>query len=132
MMSIRSSSSGVLGPLVRSSPISIGSFSARLASAIAPSTLLPAPMPRMPGGHHPAPIPSTTSTTQSATEARGFSTAKRALFSDPPPLAETVTSTVVPATSSTCIMAGVLSRVLFRAPSGSATIEARSGFASCT
>jgi hypothetical protein len=48
-----------------------------------------------------------------------------ALFSEPPPLAAIFTSTVSPGTRSKCTTAGVLSRVFFRAPAGSATIDAR-------
>jgi hypothetical protein len=48
------------------------------------------------------------------------------LFSLPPPLAATVTSTVLPGTSWTFTTAGVLSMVFLRSKCGSATIEARS------
>jgi hypothetical protein len=51
-----------------------------------------------------------------------------ALFSEPPPLAATVTSTVLPGTSSTWTTAGVLSPVFFRANNGSATMDGRSRF----
>jgi len=60
-------------------------------------------------------------------ESLGLSTAKRALFSEPPPLAAMVISTWSPGTSSVWITAGVLSPVLWRAPAGSSTTEARSG-----
>ena len=79
----------VAGPRARSSVASMGSFSTCLAMVIALSTLPPMPSPRMPGGHQPAPSVSTVFTTQSATEAEGFSTANFVLFSDPPPLADT-------------------------------------------
>ena len=66
-------------------------------------------------------------TTQSATEAAGARLVKRDLFSDPPPFAATVTVTASPATISAWTTAGVLSPVLRRSPSGSRTMEARSG-----
>ena len=53
-----------------------------------------------------------------------------ALFSDPPPLAETWTSTLSPATISVVSIAGVLSPEFFRAPNGSTTTDARSGLVS--
>ncbi len=80
----------------------------------------------MPGGHQPAPIFGTVASTQSTTESDGFSILNIALFSEPPPLAATVTSTVLPGTSSTWTTAGVLSPVFFRANSGSATMDGRS------
>lgn len=110
--------------------MSIGSESACLASAITRSALPPTPMPRMPGGHQPAPRLSTVSTTQSATLPLGFSVVNLALFSDPPPLAATSTSTVSPATISTVSMQGVLSPEFLRAPNGSTTTLARSGLVS--
>ena len=84
------------------------------------------PMPSMPGGHQPAPISGTVFSTQSTIESDGFSITNFDLFSEPPPLAATVTSTVSPGTSSTWTTAGVLSLVFLRAPAGSATIDARS------
>ncbi len=51
-----------------------------------------------------------------------------ALFSEPPPFAAILTSTLSPATSETCTTAGVLSLVLARFPAGSVTIEARNLF----
>ncbi|PWE32343.1 hypothetical protein DDZ14_11510 [Maritimibacter sp. 55A14] len=57
-------------------------------------------------------------------------TAKRVLFPDPPPLADMCTSTVSPATISTCSTAGALSLVFWRCPDGSATTEARKGLPS--
>ncbi len=83
-------------------------------------------MPSMPGGHQPAPIVGTVFSTQSTMESDGFSIANLALFSEPPPLADTETSTASPSTSSTCTTAGVLSRVLRRVKAGSATMLARS------
>jgi hypothetical protein len=53
------------------------------------------------------------------------------LFSDPPPFAATVISTLLPGTNAVWITAGVLSRVLPRLNAGSLTMEARnllSGF----
>ena len=106
--------------------MSIGSISDSFAITMALSAVPPTPMPSMPGGHQPAPISGTVSSTQSTTESEGFSISNMALFSEPPPLAATVTSTVSPATSSTCTTAGVLSPVFFRAKRGSATIDGRS------
>ncbi len=106
--------------------MSIGSISASFAITAAFSAVPPMPMPSMPGGHQPAPIVGTVFTTQSTIESDGFSTAIFDLFSEPPPFAATCTSTVLPATSSTCSTAGVLSFVFLRAPAGSETIDARS------
>ena len=106
--------------------MSIGSISDSLASSIAFSAVPPMPMPSMPGGHQPAPMVGTVFSTQSTMESHGFSITNFDLFSEPPPLAATVTSTLSPGTSSTWTTAGVLSRVFLRANSGSATIEARS------
>ena len=64
--------------------------------------------------------------TQSTMLSFGSSIANFDLFSEPPPFAATITSTVSPGTSSTCTTAGVLSPVFLRAPSGSVRIEARS------
>ena len=108
--------------------MSIVSISASFARTTALSAVPPTPMPSMPGGHQPAPIAGTVSSTQSTSESEGFSIASVDLFSEPPPLAATVTSTVSPATSSTCTTAGVLSPVFFRSKRGSATIEARRRF----
>ena len=96
-----------------------------MASTIAFSAVPPIPRPSIPGGHQPAPIPGTVRSTQSTMLSLGFSIAKRALFSEPPPFAATRTSTVPPGTSSTCTAAGVLSPVLRRAPKGGATMDAR-------
>ena len=83
------------------------------------------PMPKMPGGHQPAPMVGTVFSTQSTIESEGLSMANFDLASEPPPLAATVTSTVAPRTRSTVTTAGVLSRVLVRAPAGSARTLAR-------
>ncbi len=48
------------------------------------------------------------------------------LFSEPPPLAATVTSSVSPGTSCMCTTAGVLSWVFLRLNSGSDSTEPRS------
>ena len=64
--------------------------------------------------------------TQSTTLSPGFSMYILDLFSEPPPLAATVMSTVLPGTISVKITAGVLSLVFLRANCGSATTEARS------
>ena len=47
------------------------------------------------------------------------------LASEPPPLAATITSTVLPGTTETLTTPGVLSFVLMRLPAGSASTEAR-------
>ena len=86
------------------------------------------PIPNIPGGHQPAPIFGTTSNIQSTMLSFGFSMASLALFSEPPPFAAILTSTLLPSTNSTCVMAGVLSLVLARLPAGSETIEARNLF----
>ena len=80
--------------------MSIGSINASLAISIAFSALPPMPMPSMPGGHHPAPMPGSVLTTQSTIESDGLSIANLALFSEPPPLAASLTSTVLPGTRS--------------------------------
>ncbi len=104
----------------------MGSISDCLASSMAFSAVPPMPMPSIPGGHQPAPMVGTVFSTQSTTESDGFSMANLLFASDPPPLAATVISTVLPRTSSTFTTDGVLSRVFLRAPAGSACIEARS------
>ena len=91
------------------------------------SAVPPTPMPSMPGGHQPAPMCGTVLSTQSARDSLGLSMANLVLFSEPPPLAATWTSTVSPGTSSTCSTQGVLSRVLRRVNSGSSSTEVRSG-----
>ena len=73
----------------------------------------------------------TMESTQSTMLSFGSSIANFDLFSEPPPLAATITSTVSPGTSSTCTTAGVLSPVFLRLPSGSASIDARSLLSSC-
>jgi hypothetical protein len=104
-----------------------GSIMAHFAISIAFSGEPPMPSESNPGGHQSAPMVGTMESTQSTTESDGSSIANFDLFSEPPPLAATITSTLSPGTSSTCVTAGVLSPVLFRLPSGSASIEARSG-----
>ena len=86
------------GPRSISSWMSIGSISTSLASSVAFSAVPPMPMPSMPGGHQPAPIVGTVFSTQSTIESEGFSIASLDLFSLPPPLAATCTSTVLPGT----------------------------------
>ena len=56
------------------------------------------PMPSIPGGHQPAPMVGTVFSTQSTMESEGFSITSFDLFSLPPPLAATCTSTVLPGT----------------------------------
>ena len=106
--------------------MSIGSISDSLASSIAFSAVPPMPMPSMPGGHQPAPMVGTIFSTQSTTESDGLSMANLALASEPPPLAATITSTLLPGTIFVLTIAGVLSPVLRRLPAGSASTEARS------
>ena len=106
--------------------MSMSSISACLANSIARSAVPPTPMPSMPGGHQPAPIVGTVFSTQSTRLSLGFIITNLLLFSLPPPLAATVTSTLSPVTSSTWITAGVLSRVFLRSNSGSSSSEARS------
>ena len=65
--------------------------------------------------------------TQSMMESEGFNMASLDLFSEPPPLAATVTSTVLPGTSSVWTTAGVLSFVSLRVKMGSDRMEARNG-----
>src|SRR6202035_2882367 len=91
------------------------------------SAVPPTPIPRIPGGHQPAPKVGTVSSTQSTRESDGFRTVKLDLFSEPAPLAASVTSTPSPDTISTYVTAGVLSPVFLRANNGSSTIEARRG-----
>jgi len=117
--------------LACSSYMSRSSISASLASSTAFSAVPPMPMPSMPGGHQPAPMVGTVLSTQSTTESLGLSMTILLLFSLPPPLAATVTSTVLPGTSSTLTTAGVLSLVFLRSNCGSATTEARSVLSGC-
>ena len=97
-----------------------------LAMSTAFSAVPPMPIPSMPGGHQPAPMVGTVLSTQSTTESLGLSMTILLLFSLPPPLAATVTSRVLPGTSSVKMTAGVLSPVFLRANCGSLTTEARS------
>ena len=106
--------------------MSIGSMRDSFAISMAFSAVPPTPIPSMPGGHQPAPIVGTVFITQSTIESDGFSITNLDLFSEPPPLAATLTSSLSPGTSSTCTTAGVLSRVFLRANSGSSTTDARS------
>ena len=84
-----------------------------------------------PGGHQPEPIVGTVLSTQSTVESLGFSMTNLDLFSEPPPLAASLTSTVSPGTISKCTTAGVLSRVFFRVKAGSVTMDARSTLSGC-
>ncbi|MND63178.1 hypothetical protein D3C80_544830 [compost metagenome] len=77
----------------------ISSMSASLASIMAFSAVPPIPIPSIPGGHQPAPIVGTVLSTQSTIESDGLSIASLDLFSEPPPLAATVISTLLPGTS---------------------------------
>ena len=108
--------------------MSMCSMSDSFAMSIAFSALPPMPMPSMPGGHQPAPMRGTVLSTQSTMLSLGLSMANLLLFSEPPPLAPSFTSTLSPGTSSTCTTAGVLSRVFLRENAGSATMLARSTF----
>ena len=108
--------------------MSIGAMSDSLAITMAFSAVPPMPIPSIPGGHQPAPMVGTVSSTQSTSESDGLSILNLALFSEPPPFAATVTSTVSPGTISTWRTLGVLSRVFFRVKAGSETIDARNGF----
>ena len=89
--------------------MSIGSISAFLASSTQCSAVPPMPMPSIPGGHQPAPICGSISITQSAIESLGFIILNLDLFSLPPPLAATSTTTLLPLTISTWSTQGVLS-----------------------
>ena len=89
------------------------------------------PMPRIPGGHQPAPMVGTVLSTQSTIESEGFSMTNFDLASEPPPLAATMTSTVSPGTIVMLTTAGVLSFVFLRLPAGSASMLARSLLSSC-
>ncbi len=80
--------------------MSIGSISDSFAITIAFSAVPPMPMPSMPGGHQPAPMVGTVFRIQSTIESDGFSIANFDLFSEPPPLAATCTSTLSPGTIS--------------------------------
>ncbi len=89
------------------------------------------PMPSMPGGHQPAPMVGTVFSTQSTIESDGLSMANLVFASEPPPLAATITSTLLPGTTLTLTTPGVLSLVLMRLPAGSASTEARSLLSGC-
>jgi hypothetical protein len=80
----------------------------------------------MPGGHQPAPMVGTVFMTQSTRLSLGFIMMNLLLFSLPPPLAATVTSSWLPGTTVMWMTAGVLSLVFLRSKSGSASTEARS------
>ena len=73
--------------------------------------LPPMPMPRMPGGHQPAPMVGSVFATQSTMLSDGFNITSLDLFSEPPPFAATWTLTLSPGTIRVCITAGVLSLV---------------------
>ena len=117
--------------LACSSYMSTSSISDSLASSTAFSAVPPMPMPSMPGGHQPAPIVGTVLSTQSTIESLGLSMTILLLFSLPPPLAATVTSMVLPGTSSVKTTAGVLSLVFLRSKCGSATTDARRVLSGC-
>ncbi len=70
------------------------------ANSIAFSAVPPTPIPSIPGGHQPAPMLGTTSTIQSAMLSDGMIVVNFDLFSDPPPLAATEISIVLPGTIS--------------------------------
>ena len=89
------------------------------------SAVPPIPIPKIPGGHQPAPIVGTVLSTQSTILSEGFSITNLDFASEPPPLAAISTSTLSPKTNSMCTTAGVLSWVLMRLPAGSLRIEAR-------
>ena len=93
------SSSAPLWALACKSWISMCSMSERLASIMAFSGVPPTPIPKIPGGHQPAPICGTVFNTHSSIESEGFSIANFALFSEPPPFAAQITSTLSPGTT---------------------------------
>ena len=125
--SMRNSSNLFCGPRAFSSNMSMVSIRLSLAINMAFSAVPPMPMPNMPGGHQPAPMVGTVFITQSTSESLGLSITNLLLFSLPPPLAATCTSTVLPGTTVMWMTAGVLSLVFFRSKCGSATMLARSG-----
>ena len=106
--------------------MSMSSINTSLAISTAFSAVPPTPRPSMPGGHQPAPIVGTVLSTQSTKLSLGLSIASLDLFSLPPPLAATITSSRSPGTNSMWITAGVLSLVFLRSKIGSARIDARS------
>ncbi len=81
--------------------MSMGSNSDSFARSIAFSAVPPMPIPSRPGGHQPAPIRGTVSTTHSTMSSDGLSIASFALFSEPAPFAASLTSTESPGT--TCV-----------------------------
>ncbi|MNR48038.1 hypothetical protein D3C85_1672220 [compost metagenome] len=85
------------------------------------------PIPSMPGGHQPAPMVGTVFSTHSTTSSEGLSITILDLFSEPPPLAAMLTSTLLPWIMSMCTTAGALSLVFLRLPAGSASTLARRG-----
>ena len=103
----------------------MGSINDSLAMTMAFSAVPPTPIPRIPGGHQPAPRVDTVASTQSTKLSLGLRMANLDLFSEPPPLAASLTSTVSPGTRRVWITAGVLSPVFLRPPIGGATTEAR-------
>jgi hypothetical protein len=80
--------------------MSIGAISDCLASSMAFSAVPPMPIPSMPGGHQPAPMVGTVLSTQSTRLSLGLRMVNLDLFSEPPPLAASATSTRSPGTSS--------------------------------
>src|SRR6185312_4036078 len=74
----------------------------------------------------PARMVGTVFSTQSAIESEGLSIANFDFASEPPPLAATSHSSLLPGTSCTLITAGVLSLVFLRPKSDSSSTEARS------
>ena len=108
--------------------MSIGSIRLFLASVMQCSAVPPMPIPSIPGGHQPAPIWGSISSTQSTMLSLGFIILNFDLFSLPPPLAATSTETLLPGTMVTDSTHGVLSRVLRRVKAGAANTEARSLF----
>ena len=130
-ISMRMASMSFFGPRALRGPISMGSINACFASNTQCSAVPPMPIPNMPGGHQPAPICGSISTTQSIMLSEGFIILNFDLFSLPPPLAATSTDTLEPGTRSTCKTHGVLSLVLRRVNAGSSSTEARSLFSGC-
>ena len=112
------------GPRARNSWISTGAIRDSLASNMAFSAVPPIPMPKMPGGHQPAPMVGRVLATQSTILSEGFSMTNLDLFSEPPPFAATCTLKVLPGTRRVWITAGVLSLVFWRRPAGSSSIDA--------
>src|SRR3974390_697137 len=101
----------------------MGSIRASFASSMAFSAVPPMPRPRMPGGHHPAPMVGTVLSTQSTIESDGFSMTNFDLASEPPPFAATMTSSLSPGTMVMLMTAGGLSRGFLRlTPGGAGTL----------